>query len=525
MRFKFFTGMIFALALFQSAKQAESVSEPTSSAQDLQEEPRELRQTRRRSGEVESKRAEARSQAELGALRAVHNIFSSPDKRKLMAAASVDAESQNDFLFTSNEDLDDADMESTNVVEEQKRLLLLQFYEVINESREDPSIMDQTIVKLLTNYLQHLEYIYVKEAGDQDSPPPVLYNYQTDQEIASYCESPSVSLPDESFLNEDQDEFVDLFDEYNSNNLGIIRKVEQLKHLRRVARKTQSNNKDYFDKSPSSLDPLNRPDNDRKKYKRNQDFNEHELEDFKQMAAFYSRELRKLFRDARSVQKVADSPQFSPSDTSFKATDASNQIFEAAKTLRYTAIHVLMEMNRFLAVMQNLDNRINTVSHNFEGVLYFYEDPELVNHIHTVRPKTGGKWFPQENTVNDRIDALFNSFRLVQSVTRELRNTSESFAKETLILRRIPLHATNFNQANFKAPDLKITLERFNFYRNDFVSRLKTIVDRLEHIQRDRQVFHNVTIDWINAMEAGRISRLLSEQSQIIVAKENKQVV
>lgn len=62
--------------------------------------------------------------------------------------------------------------------------------------------------------------MYVKEQKDKEEAPPALYNYHTDSETIVYCDSPNVMLPDEEFLNEDSDEFVDLFDEFNSAKLN-----------------------------------------------------------------------------------------------------------------------------------------------------------------------------------------------------------------------------------------------------------------------------------------------------------------
>ena len=115
------------------------------------------------------------------------------------------------------------------LAQEQKRLLLLQFYEVILNNKSRNPQVDSRVIKLMTNYLQTLEYIYVKQVQHQEESPPVLYDYQTDSENATFCDSPSVSLPDEKFLDEDEDYFVKLFDQYNSQKLGVLKSVAQVK--------------------------------------------------------------------------------------------------------------------------------------------------------------------------------------------------------------------------------------------------------------------------------------------------------
>lgn len=115
------------------------------------------------------------------------------------------------------------------LAQEQKRLLLLQFYEVILNNKSRNPQVDPRVIKLMTNYLQTLEYIYVKQVQHHEESPPVLYDYQTDSENATFCDSPSVSLPDEKFLDEDEDYFVKLFDQYNSQKLGVLKSVAQVK--------------------------------------------------------------------------------------------------------------------------------------------------------------------------------------------------------------------------------------------------------------------------------------------------------
>lgn len=115
------------------------------------------------------------------------------------------------------------------LAQEQKRILLLQFYEVIvNNPNRSPQV-DPRIIKLMTNYLQTLEYIYVKQIQHKEESPPVLYDYRTDNETAAFCDSPPVSLPDQKFLNEDGDYFVKLFDAYNAGQLGVYMSPTQLK--------------------------------------------------------------------------------------------------------------------------------------------------------------------------------------------------------------------------------------------------------------------------------------------------------
>lgn len=115
------------------------------------------------------------------------------------------------------------------LAQEQKRILLLQFYEVIvNNPNRSPQV-DPRIIKLMTNYLQTLEYIYVKQIQHKEESPPVLYDYRSDNETAAFCDSPPVSLPDQKFLNEDGDYFVKLFDAYNAGQLGVYMSPTQLK--------------------------------------------------------------------------------------------------------------------------------------------------------------------------------------------------------------------------------------------------------------------------------------------------------
>jgi hypothetical protein len=125
------------------------------------------------------------------------------------------------------------------IAQEQKRILLLQFYEVIlNNPKRTPQV-DPRIIKLMTNYLQTLEYVYVKQIQHHEESPPVLYNYLADNETASFCDSPPTSLPDQKFLNEDDDYFVKLFDQYNQQQLGVYMSPTQLKQqglYRKLAR-------------------------------------------------------------------------------------------------------------------------------------------------------------------------------------------------------------------------------------------------------------------------------------------------
>jgi len=135
-----------------------------------------------------------------------------------MSNRKLDSQSQADQQMSQ----EDIDAEIIGSLEEQKLLLLIQFYEVIESIEDDRSVADPCIGKLLTNYLQHLEYIYVKENQFAEYVTPVLYNYKTDTTIAPYSDSPDVTLPDESFLQEQGSEIVQLFDEYNKKRLSEI---------------------------------------------------------------------------------------------------------------------------------------------------------------------------------------------------------------------------------------------------------------------------------------------------------------
>ena len=82
------------------------------------------------------------------------------------------------------------------LAQEQKRILLLQFYEaIVNDPNRAPHV-DPRVLKLMTNYLQTLEYVYTKQVQHTEESPPVLYDYRSDTETAAFCDSPPVALPD-----------------------------------------------------------------------------------------------------------------------------------------------------------------------------------------------------------------------------------------------------------------------------------------------------------------------------------------
>lgn len=124
---------------------------------------------------------------------------------------------------TTDQTLEEMAIKNTEIAQEQKRLLLLQLYEVVHEINNDESVGDIRIGKLLSSYLQHLEYIYEKQGLNQELSPPVLYNYHIDETIAPYCDSPNLELPDENFLDEKGDLMVDLFDKFNQEHLNLVR--------------------------------------------------------------------------------------------------------------------------------------------------------------------------------------------------------------------------------------------------------------------------------------------------------------
>lgn len=85
--------------------------------------------------------------------------------------------------------------------------MLLQIYEVIEDS-EHSKLMSDKVKKLLTNYLQYLDYVFIKEEEDAEQSPPVVYTYSNDQTVAPYCDSKGVELPPKDFLDEGNDPYV-----------------------------------------------------------------------------------------------------------------------------------------------------------------------------------------------------------------------------------------------------------------------------------------------------------------------------
>ena len=156
----------------------------------------------------------------------------------------LNADGQSTFGRTREQLAEDLERDNVETVEEQKRLLLLQFYEVINEinqprENDEEEVGSPEIAKLLTSYLQHLEYIYEKETRFGEAVPPVVYNYKIDENIGAYCDSPPLELPPESFLREEDDSMVDLFDEYNANRLGLVNSPEEPDGTSGPARKSR----------------------------------------------------------------------------------------------------------------------------------------------------------------------------------------------------------------------------------------------------------------------------------------------
>lgn len=119
----------------------------------------------------------------------------------------------------------DIELKNMHTVHAQLRLMYLQMYEVIRQALEDPTVASPELVKLLTSFLQHLQYLFEDSDNFGENPPPVLYNLSTNQTISPYCDSPTLYLPDEEFLDEQNDQIVELFDQYNMNKLHLIRKM------------------------------------------------------------------------------------------------------------------------------------------------------------------------------------------------------------------------------------------------------------------------------------------------------------
>ena len=529
MGFKFFVKLLCALLFFQAKAQleADSLSKTPrlrhTSGRRLQT-PHQARRAPKSRHATLSRYSADQSGSALELLKAVHAIFpKNSGKRKLAGSAGF-------------KNFDDTENSNVITAEEQKRLLLLQFYEVIYEAREDGSVMDPRIARLLTSYLQHLEYVFMKRDKHQELPPPALYEYQTDKEILSYKDSPLLSLPDEAFLDEEEDDYVELFDEFNSDNLMIIKNVDEVKSqktnkldldsAKKTGRKARDNNENYFQLSKKiPLDPIY---DDQPSYNEKKVLNEHEIEDFKQMVYFYVKEFDKIFDEMNHMKPVGRVSQSAYLMGSVNLIEVRNAQVENTQILRQIAIGTLMNLSHFTKVLDELVNKIATVPKNMPGIMVFYEYNDLLGSLEYRQSRTRNRRFDETTLSKMKCQEVIRRMAVITFFAKNIKEAFEDFRLETKIIRSAEFSHMDINSPDFPIVDPKATAKRYKYYQRYLSQRLNQIYRELEGIQQTRQDVYGQLTGLENAMDeaihGGRELRQAGASEPILLAEESKSV-
>jgi hypothetical protein len=324
--------------------------------------------------------------------------------------------------------------------------------------------------------LQYIAYVYIKENQFGETPPPVFYNYHTDETIAPYCDSAPLQLPDKEFLEGEDDPMVEAFEEFNADKLHQVRSVKIMRRNRQAsqiyAHQSSSIQTQVYTNSTLDIAIIDRIQEYNKEYV----LDPENLTNIRETIESLRQEYAKIFD---SIKTHTPNEKFTIEDYD-EVTTAINLIADMHNqhmTIINQIIHSFNNQNPDLNYFQNMYNPADPRNPN---------DPSI--------PQAGLPYSAHDIRVHAILDSLIRGYRNILVNAKYSEKVFNSFADQTNYIRSRPA-SKDMNQFQIRKAisEMKYILPILNrferlFSRNFMTlgSNLQFLVDNLKRLFKPR---------------------------------------
>jgi len=433
----------------------------------------------------------------------------------------------------------DLELERIHKVQAQIRLIYVQVYEIIREAVSDSSVASPEVIKLLTNLLQHLEYLFQDRDNFAKNPPPVLYNLRTNQTIAAYCDSPELNLPDEEFLDEQNDQIVQLFDQYNMNHLHLVRKMVLLPGQssppknhpttslppKVTIRKLNNGNRNTFNQKDNNMNPrrlkkhvvetkvytaspYDIPIEDRvREYERDYVVNIDTIQNFAEMFATIKADYAFAFKPVRKVNEKMNTGIYAGENE--PTIEEFDEVVVACKS-------IVTKSNPHLSIVNQILTTFIEQQPNSKFFYKLYEHHELSDRIDQNRKGMAVSRSNHQEKIDQQIvPRLRKSYYQVVNLARHSEMLFNSFAYQTDMLRRSPSsEMMNSEEIRASLKELKRIVPILVSFADSFDSNFAQIVRSLKNLQSGNSELFDAGADLESHSNLLKLDFLRKQQEQ-----------